>query len=539
MSIIDLMLRGKEAELLFDFLAHQQTTGFWNKNELIKRTQDYWPWGETVEYFTLSHSLVVRERKNNQPGLRFEVVGDEALGVGANGVVYPILQTIKLEGTEIVGADKGRAVKVQEKKWNQGTHLTVNQNKKIQHDFERRQEEAEHEQSISAEASQINAKPLVTEIRQRELLINGETRLVPPSITNAMVMKNLPGVRLTDLLKTRLTDLDRAEIMAAVLLAYKNQVLAPGLIHGDIKPDNIIIDKTKNPIEVNFCDYGFARFIEGGHPLTGGTPNYIAPEVFTTGTSIASDLYSLGMVLSRILGVKEQFKFREEVDVFYHDETAEIFPQLKPQLFANINFAEINRPPIENTLSALCSRDPTKRKDIDLAIIEIEKTTYFAGKDKYDPQSKKEQLIRSVHQKLNQLERRACFFKEQGLADIAVDLRKTKQDIRKLTQSYSKAEDSPNNMTLYAKSCHQQVMNLQKNIDAKTTKFERSIGIYLANFITLLATFFVPYMIAATVKYNKTGNYLFFSNPLVNKKQKEVDDLKEDITQLQTLIPKR
>jgi signal transduction histidine kinase len=71
-------------------------------------------------------------------------------------------------------------------------------------------------------------------------------------------------------------------------LAAVHQV---GVIHGDIKPDNVVVDSIRAP-RLKLVDFGFA-----GH-RRGGTLNYAAPECLKGAqTSASSDVYSLGMIL--------------------------------------------------------------------------------------------------------------------------------------------------------------------------------------------------------------------------------------------------
>jgi basic membrane protein A and related proteins len=73
------------------------------------------------------------------------------------------------------------------------------------------------------------------------------------------------------------------------------------LIHRDIKPSNILLTQKGQPM---LTDFGIAKILETEEvtALTGtgmsiGTPEYMAPEQWTGGTSPQSDIYSLGVVL--------------------------------------------------------------------------------------------------------------------------------------------------------------------------------------------------------------------------------------------------
>ncbi|MGI9517532.1 MAG: protein kinase domain-containing protein [Pirellulaceae bacterium] len=69
-----------------------------------------------------------------------------------------------------------------------------------------------------------------------------------------------------------------------------------GIVHGDIKPQNLMMVSNGN---VKLSDFGMATLEEADQTGTiGGTPNYLAPELLTGGSpSMQSDMYALGVTL--------------------------------------------------------------------------------------------------------------------------------------------------------------------------------------------------------------------------------------------------
>jgi tRNA A-37 threonylcarbamoyl transferase component Bud32 len=87
-------------------------------------------------------------------------------------------------------------------------------------------------------------------------------------------------------------------VQVADALAYAH---TSGVVHRDIKPDNILIDRDTGRATVT--DFGIARALEGGARLTQtgvavGTPAFMSPEQATGDREIdgRSDVYSLGVV---------------------------------------------------------------------------------------------------------------------------------------------------------------------------------------------------------------------------------------------------
>ena len=97
-----------------------------------------------------------------------------------------------------------------------------------------------------------------------------------------------------------------------------------GIVHRDVKPANILIDKKGHP---NLVDFGVARLEKSTMTSVGaivGTPSYMAPEqVMGKKVDERADIFSLGVILFECLTLRRPFEGEHITTVVYkiaHEE---------------------------------------------------------------------------------------------------------------------------------------------------------------------------------------------------------------------------
>ena len=122
-----------------------------------------------------------------------------------------------------------------------------------------------------------------------------------------LVMEFVSGSPLNEELENGPIPPDRAvpilsQVLRAVGYAHKN-----GVIHRDLKPDNIILVRDKDSVIVKVLDFGIAKMVGGENlTMTGegfGTPSYMSPERISgrSELDLRTDIYSVGIILFEML----------------------------------------------------------------------------------------------------------------------------------------------------------------------------------------------------------------------------------------------
>ncbi|MFA5624149.1 MAG: serine/threonine-protein kinase [Bradymonadales bacterium] len=250
------------------------------------------------------------------------------LGEGAMGVVYK---------AEHILMKKIVAIKI--------LHAQVSQQSEIVARFQRE----------AQAASSIN-HPNICSVTEFDYTAEGDFFLV---------MEYLEGETLRERLEAlgALTPMQAISIAIQILSAlHKAHEL--GIVHRDIKPDNIyLIEHNDDKSFVKILDFGIARnsAFDGDQRLTQtgmiyGTPQYLSPEQASgSEVGVKSDLYSVGIILFEMLAGQPPF-VAENLVLLLHKHISEKPPLLKsacPKFATSTLFDAV--------IQKLLKKDPSER----------------------------------------------------------------------------------------------------------------------------------------------------------------------------------
>ena len=170
-----------------------------------------------------------------------------------------------------------------------------------------------------------------------------------------IVMEHVDGETFADLLARRgRLPPDEARELAAQAASGLAHAHEAGLVHRDVKPQNLILRRDGT---VKIVDFGIARAAETTITQTGtvlGTAAYLAPEqALGKKVTAAADVYSLGAVLYELLTGRPPFEFESLADLAAQQARMEITPvrELAPDV----------PPELEDVVMRCLARNPAYR----------------------------------------------------------------------------------------------------------------------------------------------------------------------------------
>ncbi|MCC6335602.1 MAG: serine/threonine protein kinase [Myxococcales bacterium] len=147
-------------------------------------------------------------------------------------------------------------------------------------------------------------------------------------------------------------------LKVAEVLAFAH---ARGVVHRDVKPENVRIRKDLAGTHVKVLDFGIARFTQdAGARLTAegglaGTPRYMAPEqIKGAAVDARADLYALGLLVFEMMTGREAHPATSTALLLLH-QLQEPLPRLEDAQPAR------DFPALDAVLAKACAKDPSQR----------------------------------------------------------------------------------------------------------------------------------------------------------------------------------
>ncbi len=180
-------------------------------------------------------------------------------------------------------------------------------------------------------------------------------------------MKFIEGGQLDEVAKQEAMPVRRVAELIAKVARTVHYAHEHGIVHRDIKPGNILVDKKGEP---HLTDFGLARLVETESTVTGtlevlGTPSYMAPEQASGQNgqiTSATDVYGLGAVFYQLLTGQPPFAGGTTY------ETIRLLLNTEPRQPRQLN------PKVDRDVSTIClkclEKDPKRRYSSALALAE-------------------------------------------------------------------------------------------------------------------------------------------------------------------------
>jgi len=208
----------------------------------------------------------------------------------------------------------------------------------------------EHEARLVARLEHMNIVPLY-DFWQDE---NG-AYLVMRWLRGGSLRRKLKQGPLELMMITRILD----QICSALAFAHQQ-----GVIHRDIKPDNILLDEVGNAY---LSDFGIAKDLGSSplgtaHGVMHGTPHYMSPEPFR-GEMVtpASDVYSLGIVLYELLTGQRPYGNLSMAEIVYK-KLHEPLPSIETR---HLDIPEA----VNGVIQRATAKDPSRRYPDALSLV--------------------------------------------------------------------------------------------------------------------------------------------------------------------------
>lgn len=174
-----------------------------------------------------------------------------------------------------------------------------------------------------------------------------------------LVMEYVPGHTLRDVIRKEAPmPPQRAIALLEPVVSALAAAHRAGLIHRDVKPENVLIADEAHGGRVKVADFGLAKAVSADtqHTATGGvligTVSYLAPELVVDGRADArADVYATGVVLHELLTGKKPHEGESPIQVAYR------------HVHHDVPMPSVLEPEIPDYVDALVARATSRDRD--------------------------------------------------------------------------------------------------------------------------------------------------------------------------------
>ncbi|HUQ05132.1 MAG TPA: serine/threonine-protein kinase [Kofleriaceae bacterium] len=183
--------------------------------------------------------------------------------------------------------------------------------------------------------------------------------------TPFIVMEYVSGRTLRQIVDEGALAIDRAIAITQQILGALACAHAHGIVHSDVKTENVLVTESEDGEHIKLVDFGLARVIlpfdddvdeSRTEAHIAGTPEYMAPEVILGGTpGPASDIYAAGVILHEMLTGTTPFGGGKPMDIFARHV-------LDPVVPPSLRFPQLELPrQLEEVIEHAMAKEPAER----------------------------------------------------------------------------------------------------------------------------------------------------------------------------------
>ncbi len=154
---------------------------------------------------------------------------------------------------------------------------------------------------------------------------------------------------------------EACQVMKEILLTV-NYLHSLNIMHRDLKPESIVINKVDDRYKIKFVNFSTAIEFSKGKNLTDfvGTHYYVAPEVINKNYNELCDIWSCGVIMYILIAEYPPFQGKNNDEILHNIRFTE--PEFKPKEWEHISYS------CKDLLLKMLSKNPKKRPSADFCL---------------------------------------------------------------------------------------------------------------------------------------------------------------------------